>query len=193
MTNLRLTSLLILAAATVGLCGQPGSEARAQSAAQPTNSLPNPYRSGEVWDKMPAGRAMGSTNTISIDSNGHIWGFERCGANTCAGSSAAPILEFDASGKVIKSFGAGMFVFPHCVYVDQAGNVWVADALGANGKGQQVIKFSPDGKVLMKLGTAGVAGTGPDTLNQPSAVVVAADGSIFCRGRTRRRSPTRGS
>jgi sugar lactone lactonase YvrE len=48
-----------------------------------------------------------------------------------------------------------------------------------NGKGHQVLKFSPDGKVLMTLGKAGIAGDGPDTFNQPSAVLVAPNGDIF--------------
>ncbi|MBI4471488.1 MAG: hypothetical protein HY646_02395 [Acidobacteria bacterium] len=48
-----------------------------------------------------------------------------------------------------------------------------------NGKGHQVFKFSPDGKVLMTLGKPGIAGDGPDTFNQPSAVLVAPKGDIF--------------
>ena len=176
MTKPQVTFLLILAA--VAATGVSGARLRAQSATEPTNSLPNPYRAGEVWAKL-TGRAMGSTNTVSIDPSGNIWVFERCGANSCADSNVAPILEFDQSGRVVKSFGAGMFVFPHCVYVDKERNVWVTDAMGGNGKGQQVIKFSPEGKVLLKLGTAGVAGNGPDTFNQPSAVVVAPNGDIF--------------
>ncbi|MGH9681965.1 MAG: peptidyl-alpha-hydroxyglycine alpha-amidating lyase family protein, partial [Candidatus Acidiferrales bacterium] len=104
---------------------------------------------------------------------------ERCGGASCANSNLPPIHEFDPSGKLLKSFGAGMFVQPHCIYVDKSGDVWVADADGKNGKGQQVVKFSPDGKVLLTLGKAGVAGDGPDTFNRPSAVVVAPNGDIF--------------
>ena len=48
-----------------------------------------------------------------------------------------------------------------------------------NGKGQVVYKFSPDGKVLLTLGKPGVAGSGPDTFNQPSDVLVAPSGDIF--------------
>jgi hypothetical protein len=55
---------------------------------------------------------MGSTSAVALDAAGNIWVFERCGANTCAGSSVAPILEFDPSGKLVRSFGEGMFVFP---------------------------------------------------------------------------------
>ena len=170
---------LIALAATSALGTMIAPQARAQSSTAPTNSLPDPYRAGEVWAKMAAGHAMGSTNTVTIDSRGNLWVFERCGANSCAGSNADPILEFDPSGKLVKSFGAGMFVFPHCVYVDKDRNVWVTDAMGMDGKGQQVTKFSPEGKVLLKLGKAGVAGAGNDTFNQPSGVVVASNGDIF--------------
>jgi streptogramin lyase len=72
-----------------------------------------------------------------------------------------------------------MFIFPHGLFVDREGNIWVTDGRGSNGKGHQVFKFDPDGKVLMTLGKPGVAGDGPDTFNQPSDIVVAANGDIF--------------
>jgi len=143
------------------------------------NSQPNPYRTIDHWGKLPKGRQWGSTAGIWIDSHDHVWVFERCGANSCDGSKLDPILEFDTDGNLVKSFGAGMFVFPHGIYVDKDDNVWVTDAAGKPGLGQQVIKFSPDGKVLMKLGKAGIAGNGPDTFNEPSAVIVASNGDIF--------------
>jgi len=141
--------------------------------------LPNPYRTIENWFKLPDGRMWGSTSAVEIDRDGNLWVAERCGANSCAGSNLPSILKFDASGKLLKSFGEGMFVFPHGIYLDQQGNVWVTDGQGKDGKGQQVFKFSPDGKVLMTLGKAGVPGDGPDTFNQPSDVIVAANGDIF--------------
>jgi len=141
--------------------------------------LPNPYRTVENWFKLPDGRMWGSTSAVEIDRDGGLWVAERCGANSCAGSTLPSILKFDASGKLLKSFGSGVFVFPHGIYVDQQGNVWVTDGQGKDGKGQQVFKFSTDGKVLMTLGKAGVAGDGPDTFNQPSDVIVAANGDIF--------------
>src|SRR5271163_2802052 len=146
----------------------------------PTNSLPAPYRSVENSAKMPPGRTWGSTAGVAIDPDGKsIWVAERCGANTCAGSNLDPVLEFDASGKLVKSFGAGMFVFPHGIFVDRDGNVWVTDAQGKDGKGHQVFKFSPEGKVLLALGKPGTAGDGPDTFNAPSSVLVAPNGDIF--------------
>src|SRR5438105_13867311 len=147
----------------------------------------NPYRTIENFFKMPDGRKVGSTAGITIDRDGSsIWVFERCGGNYCTESSVAPILKFDQSGNVVKSFGAGMFVRPHGIHIDREGNVWVSDGEGPdgkdpkrNGKGHQVFKFSSDGKLLMTLGKAGVAGNGPDTFNQPSAILVAPNGDIF--------------
>jgi sugar lactone lactonase YvrE len=160
---------------TIGACG----ETYAQTDAAPNNSQPNPYRAIENWAKLPQGRIWGSTAGVAVDRHDHIWVAERCGANSCAASNLAPILEFNPSGKLLKSFGAGLFVFPHGISVDKNGNVWVTDGQGKDGKGQQVFKFSPDGKLLMTLGKAGVAGDGPDTFNMPSAVAIAPNGDIF--------------
>jgi hypothetical protein len=154
------------------------AETLAQTGAEP-NSQPNPYRTIENWAKLADGRILGSTSAIDVGHDGSIWVAERCGANTCTGSSLAPVLRFDAYGKLLRSFGANLFVFPHGIFVDTESNVWITDAQGKDGKGHQVIKFSPEGKVLMTLGQAGVAGGGNDTFNQPSDVVVAPNGDIF--------------
>ena len=168
-----------LAIAGIAACAVFGGRASAQEAS-PTNSLPNPYHLVEGWGKdLPAGRQWGSTNTLAIDPKGNIWVGERCGGASCADSPLDPILEFDPSGKFVKSMGGGMFIVPHGVYFDKDGNLWVTDFASKGDKGQQVIKFSPDGKELMRLGKAGVAGDGPDTFNQPDCVIVAPNGDIF--------------
>jgi hypothetical protein len=166
-------------AATIAIAVIAAGKAYAQSDPAPANSAPNPYRTIADWAKMPDGRTWGSTGGVAVDSHDNIWVAERCGANSCADSNLAPILEFDQSGKLLRSFGAGMFVFPHGITVDRNDNVWVTDGLGKDGKGQQVFKFSPDGKVLLTLGKAGVAGTDPDEFNEPSAVAIASNGDIF--------------
>jgi len=143
------------------------------------SAQPNPYRTVEHWFQLPEGRTMGSTSGVAVAADGHVWVAERCGANSCAGSDLAPVLEFDPSGKLLRSFGAGMFIFPHGLTIDKSGNLWITDGQGRDGKGHQIFKFSPQGKVLMTLGKAGVAGDGPDTFNQPNAVAIAPDGDIF--------------
>jgi sugar lactone lactonase YvrE len=148
--------------------------------AQPApNSQPNPYRTIENYLQLPEGRTMGSSSAIDIDRAGNLWVADRCSANSCAGSQLAPVMKFDSKGKLLTSFGAGMFVFPHGITIDTDGNVWVSDGQGRGGKGHQVFKFSPDGKVLMTLGKAGEAGDGPDQFNQPSAVAIGRSGDIF--------------
>jgi DNA-binding beta-propeller fold protein YncE len=108
---------------------------------------------------------------------------ERCGAGDCAASPLNPILKFDRNGALVTSFGAGLFVVPHGMDVDPDGNVWVTDApdgtpTGA-GKGHQVFKFSPEGKLLLSLGKAGVTGDSPETFNRPADVLVAPNGTVF--------------
>lgn len=52
-------------------------------------------------------------------------------------------------------------------------------ALAAAGRGHQVYKFSPEGTLLLTLGTGGTPGGGPDRFNCPADVVTAPDGSIY--------------
>jgi hypothetical protein len=164
--------------------------AQALATGTPTGSLPNPYQSDANWAKPPAGRKMGDLGSVSVDSKGNIWTIERCGEDSCAGSRVAPILEFDPAGNLVKSFGAGLLVFPHAVFVDKNDNVWVADERGANetelgkfpdskGKGFSIIKFSSAGKVLMTLGTPGVPGKSSRAFVRPLSVVVGPKGDIF--------------
>ena len=172
--------LALAAAATIALAG---GLVYAQANARPADA-PNPYRVVENYFKLPQGRSLGSTAAIDIDRDGRsIWVFERCGAPSggtpCADSTVAPLLKFDASGTLVKSVGAGMFVNPHGIHVDREGNIWVTDGQGKGTKGHQVIEFNADGRVLMTLGKAGVAGDGPDVFNQPSDVLVAPGGEIF--------------
>jgi sugar lactone lactonase YvrE len=148
------------------------------------NDLPNPYQVGVSWGQLPDGRKWGSTAGVAIGSDGNIWAIDRCGQSgsrgtNCADSPLDPILKFDASGRFLKSFGAGLFVSPHKITADRDGNLWVADNGIKDGRGQQVFKFSPDGKLLMTLGKAGVKGSQPDTFDQPTEVAVAPNGDIF--------------
>jgi DNA-binding beta-propeller fold protein YncE len=164
-----LVGLAILVAASGAVLGQAASG-------------PNPYKWDESWKpQLPAGREWGSTAGVGVDQSGNIYVAERSGGNPlgCAGKTIDPIVKLSPSGKFLAAFGGGLFVQPHGLYVDRDGNIWATDVNAKDGVGHQVFKFSPTGKVLLKLGKAGVAGEGPDTFNQPSAVVVAPNGDIF--------------
>ena len=146
----------------------------------------NPYRTVEgVWGQLPDERTWGATSAVYPALDGvNIWVAERCGQNSCAGKDEVdPILLFDPSGRLLKSFGAGLILWPHGMHVDRDGNVWVTDAVGfgaaPEGRGHEILKFSPDGELLMTLGKKGVAGDGPDTFRQPSDILVAPNGDIF--------------
>ena len=152
------------------------------SVAYAQNHAPNPYRTVEgVWAPLPDGREWGSTSLVEVSPDGEtIWAVDRCGENTCVGHDDLDVVfQFDKDGNMLKRWGAGMFVWPHGIDVDDDGNVWVADARGEGNRGHQVIKFSSDGDVLMRLGTAGVAGRTQSTFDQPNDVLVAPNGDIF--------------
>jgi streptogramin lyase len=205
--------VLKYAIAVAGIAAIASSNVRTygQAAISPTNDAPDPYQRVEGYFKLPEGRTWGSTSAVEIDKDGKtIWIAERCGQNSCLDRSSGqmstldPVLHFDASGKLIKSFGAGMLIFPHGIFVDREGNIWVTDGQdnaplpqrGARGagrgapptgpigpregatKGNQVYKFSPDGKLLLTIGKPGGAAA-PDCCYQPNDVLVAPNGDIF--------------
>jgi sugar lactone lactonase YvrE len=154
---------------------------------QPVNSGANPYRVVRDWAQLNLeGRPWGGSNGVAIGRDGRsVWATDRCSPGTapgCLGTKANPIHHFDESGKEIRSFGGGMFVWPHGIHVDRDGNVWVADSRAASpdelkkfpgegNKGSVVVKFSPEGKVLMTLGKPGVRGNPPEALTDPTDVL----------------------
>ena len=169
-----------LAAVALAAIIVPGMSLDAQIPA-PLNDLPNPYESVDGWGELPDMRQWGSTAGVDIDPDGvHLWAIDRCGLNSCADSDLDPILKFDPTGRVVTSFGGGLLLFPHGLHVDREGNVWVTDGQGRDGRGHLVIKFSPEGDVLMTLGQPGVAGDGTDhLLETPCDVVTDLAGNIY--------------
>jgi sugar lactone lactonase YvrE len=143
------------------------------------NEAPNPYHLVQNWAQTQ--RPWSHPLAVTVDARDNLWVFDRCEEAGCVGSKASPIFELSPDGKGIKNFGAGLFVFPHGIGADKDGNVWVADGDVKDGRGMQVTKLSPEGKVLMTLGKAG-QGKGSkatDVFDQPTAVVVASNGDIF--------------
>src|SRR5579862_2767780 len=127
----------------------------------PFSSVPNLL-------KLRPGEYLGESVAVATNSKGHIFVFHRS-ANT-------RLFEFDQAGNFVKEIGSGYygFEFSHSVRVDKEDNIWTVDE-GTN----MITKFSPDGKVLMVLGSRPPAVLGatayPIGPNQP------AQKYIFCR------------
>jgi len=196
-------SLVVAAAAVAALTGAAHAQAPNQSLAPKPTDLPNPYRLVEGWPSLPQsmnGGHWGEVIRVWVARDGNIWVFNRCfntvppGHASCLnrGDANPPILEFDPSGKLLKSFGVGMFAYPHAFTMDGDGNIYTSDVndeeaiLGVSARdkdgvllGQEVLKLDQNGKVLMVLGKMGVSGNGHDTFDRPTGVAVAQNGDIF--------------
>jgi len=140
-----------------------------------TSTMASPYKVIPNWPQLgdiKPGAAIG----IIPDGKGGTWLHHR---------SEPPILHIDASGKVDRRFGNGMFVQAHGFCQDRDGNFWAgdsgpfADNPATKGRGFQLFKFSPDGKVLLSLGKAGVSKAGTDTFIGPTACAIAPNGDII--------------
>src|SRR5687767_7027745 len=118
---------------------------------------------------LPEGVTMGATAAVAFDAKGHIWVLAR-GDKT--------FFEFDENGKYLRSFGDRM-TRAHGLRIDREGNLWATD-VGAH----TVVKVSPQGQVLMTLGTKGQSGmwdeaAGTRLLNQPNDIAIAPNGDVF--------------
>ena len=103
----------------------------------------------------------GAPAATAFDSKGHMFVLTR---------GPVAFFEFDASGKFLRSFGAGLLTRAHGLYIDKDDNLWVTDV-----REHTVQKVNPQGRVLLTLGTKGVAGP----LNEPTGVITGRNGDIF--------------
>jgi hypothetical protein len=90
----------------------------------PRNDLPQPYKTTRDWGQLPPGVVWAAVTAIEPAPDGTIYVIHRCFENSCAGRSEAPIIRYDASGKILATWGQGMFIFPHGATVDRDGNLW---------------------------------------------------------------------
>jgi len=126
------------------------------------------YQQVPNWAQLPAGAKWEAVSAVDVDAKGNVYVFQR--------GEPSKVIVFDSKGKLLRTWGERTFPSAHALRIDRQGNVWITD------RGwHQVIKFTPDGKVLMELGRKGVAGdnNSTDALNGPSDVVVAPNGDIF--------------
>ena len=154
--------------------GARGGRGPAPRPPEPPSAMVNPYRITENWPlfgDIRSGAAIG----IIPDGKGGTWLHHR---------SEPPILHIDASGNITKRFGDKMFVQAHGFCQDRDGNFWAGDSgpfqdnPNTIGRGFQMFKFSPEGKVLLTLGKAGVSRAGQDTFIGPTACAIAPNGDI---------------
>ncbi|HKB10685.1 MAG TPA: peptidyl-alpha-hydroxyglycine alpha-amidating lyase family protein [Vicinamibacterales bacterium] len=140
---------------------------------------PTGYLEVKDWPKLPAGVELGEVPGVDVDAHGHVFVFHRPGRGFEPDATevlAAPaVLEIDAdSGRLIASWGAGMFLVPHGITVDGENNIWLTD-VGL----QQVFKFSHDGKLLLTVGQPRVGGWDATHFNQPTDIAIRTDGSFY--------------
>jgi sugar lactone lactonase YvrE len=153
----------------------------AQSKAKAQNVPEIPYESVPNFLKLPPGLYLGEAIGVATNSKGHVFVYTRS-ANT-------RLFEFDQNGVYVREIGEGSygFEFAHAVRVDPQDNIWVVDE-GTN----MVVKFNPEGRVVMVLGrrpeaVAGVpatqAGPAPPAekylLGRPTDVAWDPQGNIF--------------
>lgn len=89
------------------------------------------------------GWALGMVSWVASDRNGLIYLLQR-------GDKADPVIVLDKTGKVVRSWGKGLYTTPHAIRIDPQGNVWTTDAASS-----MVYKFSPEGKTLMQIEVGG--------------------------------------
>ncbi len=87
------------------------------------------------------------------------------------------VVVIDKKGKILRSWGKGLYTIPHSIRLDPEGNVWTVDS-GSS----VVLKFSPQGKLLLRIevgelpaGRRGARGTA-DIAFGPGGRIFIADG-----------------
>src|SRR5213596_1482085 len=133
------------------------------------------YDSAANFLKLPDGLYLGEAVGVATNSKGHVFVYTRTGSprvtvgtNRAFAHSAARLFEFDQTGKYVHEIGQGLygFLFAHAVRIDRQDNIWVIDE-GSN----MVIKFDPEGRVLMTMGRK------PEALTVPAPAAASGTGA----------------
>ncbi len=155
--------------------GALAAQLQDQSRISPTNDLPNPFQRIHRWGELPTGLYAERASFIGAEQgpDGNIYLLGRCLGNSCTGRPEPPVLKLDSEGRLLSTWGSGMFDFPHGFAVDREGNVWASDQ-----RGHQVFKWDSEGELLMTIGQRGTEGA-PPLLSEPTDVAIAPNGDVF--------------
>ena len=139
------------------------------------------------WPSVPNDWVLGEVTSIAVDSRDHIWVLHRPRSIPAdrRANAAPPVLEFDASGKLLGSWGgpADGYDWPereHGIYVDSKGFVWISGNGGwpkpstEGNTDDMILKFTTAGKLVMQIGRRGQSKGNTDTVNvhQPADTFV---------------------
>lgn len=135
-----------------------------------------------AWPTLPNDWVLGLASGLATDAEDNIWLVHRPRTVVEAdrGRAAPAVLEFDAAGTYIQSWGGPDYVnsqefeWPdteHGIHIDHEGNVWIT---GSGNGDHQILKFTSDGRFLLQIGKRGASTGNSDTanLNQAADVYV---------------------
>jgi DNA-binding beta-propeller fold protein YncE len=175
MRTLTLLCLLATSAAAQNPANMPPEERaqmEAQNAALRTllQAAPKlPFAQSRVAVQAPAqdGWATGMVSWVASDPRGLVYLLQR-------GDKADPVIVVDSSGKIMRSWGKGLYTTPHAIRLDPQGNVWTTDAASS-----MVYKFSPEGKLLLKIEVGGQPAGPCNGFCSTTDIAFASDGHLF--------------
>ncbi|MCL5018909.1 MAG: peptidyl-alpha-hydroxyglycine alpha-amidating lyase family protein [Patescibacteria group bacterium] len=154
-TPMRLYNFIMIIPFLFCFCAKPEQKTEAVS----------PYKLVPGWPELPAGWALDATTGVAIDSLDQVYILNR---------SAHPLLCFSREGKLIRSWGEGMFKEAHGLRIGPDNSIWTTDT-----KDHIVMKFTPEGKLLMTLGTKGDSGETDKKFYRPTDMAFAPSGDIY--------------
>jgi DNA-binding beta-propeller fold protein YncE len=123
------------------------------------------YELDPNWPVRPLDYKWGAMSGVVVDAKDQVWIFHR---------GKTPIQVFSPEGKLVDSWGDGMFKTPHGLRLDPEGNVWTTDC-----DLQVVQKFTPKGKLLLTLGTLKEAGEDATHFNRPTDIAITPRGDVY--------------
>ena len=128
-----------------------------------------PLTMGALPVKAPAapGWGVGMVSWVAASRDGLTYLLQR-------GDKADPVIAVDRDGKIVRSWGKGMYTMPHAIRVDPQGNVWTTDAASS-----MVYKFKTDGTLLMKIEVGGQPANCSNNFCSTTDVAFARDGHVF--------------